>query len=336
MTPSPSEKPRKLNASKFYHEYKGHTIHDLTILHSLVRDLRPSAPIIWFAGDSSLDNKYWIPGSGPGGEDLPVSVPSIYNDVLEPPKPKPDVAFWVNHVMGAKATCINTSIEESMLRERDSGKLLPQDEFLRQNIREGDALVVSVGGNDIALKPTPATIWHLLRLSWFTRKSNIENGSATSLKYFKWLFQAKTQEYITNLISITKPRAVIVCMIYYPLESKYNQKSWADLSLGALGYNWWPGQLQTAIRKMFDMGTREVKVEGTTVLPCALFDVMDGQVKEEYTERVEPSSLGGRKMAERFAKMLDEVLEYRKGSSIVLDEKVVETGQPRYGLRSRA
>ena len=326
------DRKRKLNASKFYQEYKGHTVPDLEVFHHETRKLRPNKPILWFAGDSSLDNKFWLTGSGPGGDPLPVPVPTIYEHILEPPQPKPDVAFWVNHVMGDRATCINTSIEESMLRERDGGNLLPQDEFLKDNIRQGDALVVSIGGNDIALKPTPRTVWHLLRLAWFTRRSSIEDGTASSLRYFRWLFQTKTEEYISRLVSINKPSAVVVCMIYYPLESRYKQKSWAAASLASLGYNWWPGQLQAAIKKMFEMGTREVRVEGTEVLPCALFDVMDGTRKEEYVERVEPSSEGGRKMAGRFGELLDGIL------GIGGDEKngnMEQEGEGRYSLRKR-
>ncbi|KAF1955952.1 hypothetical protein CC80DRAFT_492870 [Byssothecium circinans] len=311
-SPSPTslfeKHQRKLNASKFYSEYKGHTVADLTVFHRRTRELRPNAPVIWLAGDSSLDNKYWLPGPGPGGDSLPAPVPIIYEHILNPPLPKADVAFWVNHVMGENATCINTSIEESMLRERDDGSLLPQDAFLKENLEEQDVVVVSVGGNDIALKPTPRTVWHLLRLSWFTRRKAIEDGSATSLQYFKWLFQTKTEEYIANLVSVTKPRAVIVCMIYYPLEAQYKQKSWASAPLAALGYTWWPGQLQAAIRKMFEMGTKEVRVEGTEVIPCALFEVMDGRRREEYVARVEPSVEGGRKMALRFGEVLEGVL----------------------------
>jgi hypothetical protein len=307
-TTNPASEKRKINASKFYHEYKGHRVADLQKFHALTRELRPEKPIVWLAGDSSLDNKYWVPGSGAGGDPLPVEVPTIYEEVLEPPKPKPDVAFWMNHVMGEKMTCINTSIEESMLRERDNG-LLAQDKFICDNIQKEDVLVVSVGGNDIAYSPTVVTIWHLLRLAWFTRRVSIENGTAASLPYFKGLFKTKTQDYISRLISVTKPRTVIVCMIYYPLESKYKQKSWADLSLMALGYNWWPGQLQAAIRKMYEMGTREVEVQGTTVLPCPLFEVMDGTRKEEYVDRVEPGVKGGMVMAKKFVAMLDGGME---------------------------
>lgn len=40
--------------------------------------------------------------------------------------------------------------------------LRPQDRFIRDNIRENDILIVSIGGNDVALCPTPCTIVSML------------------------------------------------------------------------------------------------------------------------------------------------------------------------------
>ena len=48
-------------------------------------------------------------------------------------------------------------MEATTLNER-TYKLRPQDRFLRDNIRSNDILIVSVGGNDVALCPTPCTI----------------------------------------------------------------------------------------------------------------------------------------------------------------------------------
>jgi hypothetical protein len=148
----------KINASKFYFEYKGHTVSDLTQFRTITLAERPHKPIIYLAGDSSLDNKHWFSKTV---EDTSLEVPSIYSSTLEPPRPKLDVAFWMNHLLGERATCINTAIEESMLRERDH-TLLSQDEFIRDNIRAEDVLIVSVGANDVALRPTAMTIFNML------------------------------------------------------------------------------------------------------------------------------------------------------------------------------
>jgi hypothetical protein len=94
-------------------------------------------------------------------------------------------------------------------------------------------------------------------------------------------------------------------MIYFPLESGLGQTSWADVQLKALGYNSWPGQLQAAIKALFETATRGIEVEGTEVVPCALHEVLDGRTVGDYTARVEPSEQGGKKMARKFVDLLD-------------------------------
>jgi hypothetical protein len=301
----------KISYARFYHEWKGHPISDLAKFRDITQSIRGDRPIIYFAGDSSLDNKAWVTSTGPGGNPLTVPVPEIYHQVLDKPRPKPDVAFWMNYILGERATCINTSVEESMLRDRDDN-LLPHDEFIRDNMRPQDILVVSVGANDIALKPNIWTILHMLRLAWLTPRSSLMNGSAGALNYFRTLFGTKIQTYISRICAKTKPKAVVVCMIYYPLEAGQGQTGWADKQLGALGYNRWPGQLQTAIKQIYESATTKIRVEGTEVIACPLFEVLDGKRKEEYTARVEPSSEGGREMAGRFLAVLDFVLTGRR------------------------
>jgi len=52
---------------------------------------------------------------------------------------------------------LQTLVEATTLSER-CFTLKPQDEFLRDNIGKDDILLVSVGGNDIALRPSICTI----------------------------------------------------------------------------------------------------------------------------------------------------------------------------------
>ncbi|EMC97990.1 hypothetical protein BAUCODRAFT_410290 [Baudoinia panamericana UAMH 10762] len=298
----------KLNPLPFFANWAGHPVASLATIYAHIRSLRPGKPVIWLAGDSSLDNKAWVPSDGPGGEALPVDVPEIYQDLFDPSQPKPDVAFWLNHLLGSKATAINTAVEATMLRDRDT-KLLPHDDFIRDNIGEGDVLVVSVGANDIALSPNASTMRHMFQLAWLTPRSSVERGTASSLTYFKQMFGDQTKAYIERIIEKQKPRAVIVCMIYYPLESSVStQTSWADAQLKSLGYGMYPGQLQAAIKKMYEQATCEMRIEGTTVIPCPLYETMDGKVEADYTSRVEPSVQGGQKMAALFTKLLDNVL----------------------------
>ncbi|KAF2121638.1 hypothetical protein BDV96DRAFT_609623 [Lophiotrema nucula] len=306
---SKTARKKKIGCSRFYQEWKGHPIEDLSTFRDITLAQRPDKPMIYLAGDSSLDNKAWVPSSGPGGDPLPVEPAEIYHQVLDKPRPKPDVAFWLNHMLGERATTINSSVEASMLRERND-TLLPHDEFIRDNIRPEDILIVSIGGNDVALRPSLSTIAHMLQLAWLTRRVSLENGSAGSLKYFQWLFGTKVQDYITRIVSKQKPKAVIVCMIYFPLESGAGpQQSWAEAQLKALGYNRWPSQLQTAIKRMYEIATCQIKIEGTQIIPCPLYEVLDGKTVGDYTARVEPSVEGGRKMAEKFVRLLGGVLD---------------------------
>lgn len=295
---------KKINASRFYSEWKGHPLKDVSIFRSTILSKRPNKPIIYLAGDSSLDNKYWVPS----GESLPIDVPEIYRDTFDKPRPKPDIAFWLNHFLGDSATALNVAVEESMLRERDH-RLLEHDKFICDNIRPQDILMVSVGANDIALRPTLFTVGHMLQLAWLTPHSRLERGHAWSLGHFTKMFKDQVQKYISRMIEKQKPRAVVVCMIYYPLEANVShQQSWADLPLRLLGYNRYPGQLQTAIRKMYEFATSKIQIPGTIIVPCALYDALDGKLSEDYTARVEPSMEGGRKMALHLKKLLDPLI----------------------------
>jgi len=203
-----------------------------------------------------------------------------------------------------------------MLRDRDA-ELLPHDQFVRDHIRSQDALVVSIGANDIAFNPTAATAMHMLNLAWLTSRASIEKGTAFSLAYFVNLFGSKMQLYLKELVEQQKPRAIVVCMIYYPLEASVvgNQQSWADLPLKVMGYNRNAGQLQAAIRKVFELATSKIRVEGTRVLPCALYEVMDGKDPKDYVQRAEPSVEGGRKMAKLITELLEQAGVIDKSSN---------------------
>jgi hypothetical protein len=298
----------KINSSRFFTEWKGHQIDDVSTFRSITLSERPNRPIIYFAGDSSLDNKAWVPSSSPGGEPLPVDVPAIYQATLNRPYPKPDVAFWLNHLLDDRATALNLAVEASMLRERDND-LLEHDKFIRDNIRPEDILVVSIGANDIAMKPTFATIRHMLQLAWLTPRSSLRKGTSWSLGHFRRLFKNHVEAYISKLVEKRKPRAVIICMIYFPLEANAaDQASWADLPLKFLGYNRFPDQLQTAIRQMYELATKKIEIAGVNVVPCALFDSLDGKNGEDYTARVEPSVEGGRKIALQLQEIIEPLL----------------------------
>jgi hypothetical protein len=99
-------------------------------------------------------DKYWF-------QNMQEAV-GVYREVLDPPLSTCDVTYWLNYVAqqdgnNSRIAAIDTAVEATTLNER-TFRLRPQDEFLRDNIREDDVLVVSIGGNDVALAPSPCTI----------------------------------------------------------------------------------------------------------------------------------------------------------------------------------
>lgn len=303
----------KISSTSFYDEYHGHKISHLEALLPKLRESSDS--LIWTAGDSSLDNKFWIRDRQPAV--------GAYRDVLDPPTSVCDVTYWLN-VIGQrqcdpKFAAINAAVEATTLNERTL-TLTPQDLFIRDNISIDDILVVSIGGNDVALKPTPCTICSMLLLLSLPSPC-IENsrscgscpvddycyGCGPSLfswgcafppciGYFQHLFGVKTEKYIRKLIQKTKPKMILVCMIYYPDEAKV--PSWAGVALGALGYNTRPDKLQLMIRKTFELATCRIQIPGSEVKPIPLFHVLDGKRTEDFVARVEPSAIGGLRIAE--------------------------------------
>ena len=141
----------------FYTPFYGHNVQDLSVALAAMR--RRHDRVVWLAGDSSLDNKYWF-------EDV-ASALNGYEDFLTPQVMKKDVCYWINERCVAENKsmgCINTAVEATCLNDRAFGRLLAQDAFLRDNMAEEDVLVVSVGGNDVALQPLLCTALNLAAL----------------------------------------------------------------------------------------------------------------------------------------------------------------------------
>jgi hypothetical protein len=79
---------------------------------------------------------------------------------------------------GKDMAVLNCAIEESTIGSRARGVLLPQDKFIRDNISQDDMLVISLGGNDIALRPSVCTICNILSLICCTTTSCIKACSS--------------------------------------------------------------------------------------------------------------------------------------------------------------
>jgi hypothetical protein len=138
------------------------------------------------------------------------------------------------------------------------------------------------------------------------------------------LFGTRVQHYIEKLTAKVKPNKILVAMIYYPDEA--NVPSWANGALGALGYNSHPEKVQLLIRKMFEQATSRISIGGGSVevIPIPLFIPLDGTRSEDYVARVEPSAIGGRKMAEYLLDVIhqdggayDSTTSCRMGANVV-------------------
>lgn len=280
----------KLSTTEFYNEYHGHKIIHLKTLLNCLKYLNPQKNYIYLAGDSSLDNKHWL-------TDNFQTATNSYEFILNPPQMKPDVAYHINTLLTeTNYCCINAAIEESTIASRDNG-LLPQDKFIKDNITNDDILVVSIGGNDIALKPSMATMYNMGVMMTMNDIKSIKKGPdvAWGMTHFITMFKDGVRNYILKVIGDKRPKKIIICMIYYPDEQSTG--SWADTSLGYLGYNTDPKKLQAVIRQIFIHATSKIEIEGSQVIPFPMFKLLNGKFTEDYVQRAEPSNLGGYKLA---------------------------------------
>ncbi len=180
----------KIETGSFYSEWHGHLKKHLQALVSSPAFSDPSVRRVWLAGDSSLDNKYWL-FNGENGDFLGqltaanshIGSPAVngYQTVLHPPVMAHDVAYWCNSIAEetigpGKVVTINTSVEATTIADRSDG-LLSQDSFIRENVRAGDYVIASLGGNDIALAPSTCTAvsCHVANVALFSTASQIFN-----------------------------------------------------------------------------------------------------------------------------------------------------------------
>jgi len=218
-----------------------------------------------------------------------------YESVLDPPRMVKDVAYWFNkhlETRGIDFSCINASVEESALCDREYRRLLPQDEFIKTKIKEDDILVVSIGGNDVALKPSEKTQLALLQML-NSRQDTMQ--FRMGLCHLVSMFKNDVETWINKLVSRRRPRVIVVCMVYFLDEQPGN--GWCEAALASMGYNRDPSILQNHIRLVYNEATSKIQIPGTTVIPVPLFEVLTGKDTSDYCQRVEPSIKGGENMA---------------------------------------
>lgn len=325
-----------IDQGEFYTEYHGHLVKHLEVVHKHLRNSTGSDGIIWLAGDSSLDNKHWFGDSAPAVHG--------YEKFLKPPRSKKDIAYWMNYHLMKKmmnVAVINTAVEESCVGDRSRCRLMEQDLFIRDNILPNDALVISLGGNDIALKPSPCTALNLLALVNCTPVACVRDCSCGTsiplddpccgcacgclsnllawplgLGYFVHLFRSRVASIIDRITAKIRPKTIFVCMIYF-LDEKPT-KGWAETALNAMQYNTNPAKLQLIIRKLFELATSSINIPGSKVVGIPLFVPLDGKTTAHYSQRVEPSAEGGDKMGKY---IIDEfVCKYYQSSTVKEEE----------------
>jgi hypothetical protein len=301
-----------VDAGSYYSTYHGH---DTKLLKKVLTKLRnvhgESGIAIFLAGDSSLDNKTWIFNQGAPAEywrPATAHAPATngYQEVLKPSRMVCDVTYWMNQILAdlrANAFAVNTAIEATLLASRvggvqccivpSCGGLYSQERFLRDKLRPSDMLVICIGGNDIALAPSIFTVLALvlIMLTPWCLLVDCHPG----VMYFIGMFKYQIQCYADRLTSVTRPAKIGICMIYNLDEA--NRESWANVALCLLCYCCFPSILQNRINLVFERCITEIDIEGSEVVPIRLADALDGKCTQDYHQRVEPSVVGGQKMA---------------------------------------
>jgi hypothetical protein len=283
---------------------------------------------IFLAGDSSLDNKHWFFSNFSEKSEVVRSElkhdfigPAVngYENVLNPARSVKDVAYWMNRAAAERTkpgdvVTINCSVEESTIGERMScnsnggSGLLKHDEFIRDHVGLSggdDIIVLSLGGNDVALRPTTRTIASVFALTRMPMILLRAFGRfSPGFSHLEYLFHNEIERIVQRMVPTSDlqkpPKLVVVCMIYF-LDQQPGG-SWADNVLRRLGYDADPTKLQYIIRALFERiehkGFQVFSSAGdrVKVLPFPLFEVLDGSITSDYVQRVEPSVQGGRKL----------------------------------------
>ena len=193
-----------------------------------------------------------------------------------------DIAYHMNTIVNDTQLCINTSIEATTL-EDNIIRNLDQGIFIKKYMNENDVLIVSCGGNDILFNQ----LTMLPRLMQYQITGNID--------FFHEIFYTKLKTYIKQLTSKNKPKKVIVCMLYYP--NLQDPSGWASTLLTlfkSLGAEY---MICDLIQKVYRECVSKIKIKGLDIKACPLYVALDGTDPNCYVSGVEPSVVGGRKLA---------------------------------------
>lgn len=260
-----------ISSADYYSEYYGHRYMHLDYLTYVAR-LR-ALKIIWLVGDSTLDNKYWI--------EEKCAASNIYSEILSPPISKMDVCTCINAKLPNGYVCINAAVEEATLSSKCT--LNASDRLVTLHTKHDDICVVSIGGNDVALRPSMEMLAHL--------GAYLLQQNSTSLNYLVQYFKKGLTDYIVGL----NIKNVLICWMYYP--DVHPTASWCSTTLNAMGYTSNPRNVQHLIQQIYTTAVATIQIEGVQVSTLPLYEILDGTDTTDYVQRVEPSASGGAKLA---------------------------------------
>lgn len=278
--------------------YHGHNVETLKLIIAKARKL--NKPIIYLIGDSSLDNKFWFIKNNSSM----VKPNSFYSEFIN--ETVPDIEFCLNDIIDNKFVVINCAVEESTLEQR-MNKLTEQDILVQTTIRNDDVVICSVGGNDIALKPKPMTMFAMASLLFLSDTKSLSTCTAIGFDTIRTIFYSNMKSYLEKVV---KAKAhVILCTMYYPHENN-TIESWANSSLNLMGYNSNKNKIHSIIKSIHNNMISKIKINNAkTMNYIPLYEVLDSAFEsEDYLFRVEPSHKGGIKIANSINSLLNNLM----------------------------
>ncbi len=256
------------------------------ILQKVVTALRNDVgktSLIFLAGDSTMDSKHWFREE--------TTAVNGYETILAPPTMKLDLSYFANSLLdGSDTACVNCAVEEASLGGKEH--LSANDVIIRDNLGPNDVLVVSIGGNDIALHPSVGTVFNMMKLLHMNSHDRMMSDplGCWGFPHFVWLFKDCLSAYINKLISKASPQKIVVMMLYYPCEVQTDD-CWAAGSLNMMGYYSPAGRdfLQAAIRAIYVHVIQQLTFGSIPVETIPMFEVLNASDPSHYCAGVEPS-----------------------------------------------
>lgn len=285
----------------YYTNYYGHPIQDLDNLVDHCYGMNK----VYLVGDSTLDNKKWV-------STLRAPPVNGYQGLVE--EMVPDVNYFFNYYLegyNLPYISLNFAIEEDCIHDKMSNgsvrsKLNSKESMVKNSLTHKDILIISIGGNDLSLKSNFELKLKLFEVFMKTTPEVIRKDIEIILPQLVQLFKVEYKNYIEELVSKTKPKMIFLCAPYYPCKIK--QESWASTVLSMVGYDNNPEKSHALLQGVYEKMIREINIEGAKIFHIPFYEILDWKDEKDYVARVEPSTEGGRKIAEHICGIIYEEL----------------------------